>query len=59
MLNFNSLPHLYFLFFTKIIPLELVRQNTKFWCPTLTGVSYASTSGVRLSAILERFTLLD
>jgi hypothetical protein len=54
----------FFLFLTKIILLKVVHplkiyQYTKFHGPTLTGASFASTSAVLTSAILEWLKVRD
>jgi hypothetical protein len=66
-MNFNiqkAAVFVFFVFFTKMVSLKVVHplkiyQNTKFNGPTLIGASFASTSEVRTSAILECLKLRD
>jgi hypothetical protein len=65
-MNFNiqTAIMIYFLFLKKMVLLKVVHplkiyQYTKFHCPMLTGASFASTSDVWTSAILEWLKVRD
>jgi hypothetical protein len=65
-MNFNiqTAAMFVFLFLTKMVLIKVVHplkiyQYTKFHGPTLTGVSFASTSEVWTSAILESLKIRD
>jgi hypothetical protein len=64
-LTCNCSPRSYFfLFFTNVILVKVVRplkiyQHTKFYGPTLIGLSFVFTSEVRILTILEWLKLWD